>query len=86
MLLWSSLINLLCLKNLLRPENQSSGLHVAANLAFYIKASALETPVTVNDVSMFKLTIEEHFERVCLSIEAKMRIARSNKIYIISSQ
>ena len=43
----------------LRPEPNSSGLGVEANLDFRDKVSALNAPISANKVSMFKLTIEE---------------------------
>ena len=49
----------MCLKNLLGLKGQSSSLQMDSNLSFQIDISTLKARIPTNEVSMFKLIIEE---------------------------
>ena len=58
------------LKNLLRPQRQSSVLAVEVNLSLKINIFSLDTPIKTKEVSMFKFAIEVCFENFFESINA----------------
>ena len=52
-----------CLMNVFIPKGQRCVWEMDLNLSYMINSSSLKASIPTNEVFMFKLTIEEHFER-----------------------